>query len=143
MGSFTMIMTLDLTQGAPTQPLPGTSTRTNFKRIAWSRYRAAQPGIPAEGRSIHLQTFVHANGPKRRGITMQGAVTETSVSDVMDEIRSITEIHYPSDMLEVDEAFSKHLEYALSNSHRTTIVTGLRDSGGTYRGEIVISFGPR
>ena len=46
-------------------------------------------------------------------------------------------------MLEFAEAFSKQLEYALSNSHCTTIVSGLKDFGGTYRGEVVISFGPR
>ena len=74
---------------------------------------------------------------------MEGTVTETSVFDLMDEIRSITRINYPSDMLEFGEAFSKELEYALSNSHCTTIVSGLKDSGGTCRGEIVISFGPR
>ena len=132
-----MIMT------SPTQPLQGNPTRTIFKRVAWKRYRAAKQGVPAEGRSIHLQTFVDANGPKRRGINMEGTVTEMSVSDLMDEIRSITQITYPSDMLELDETFSKHLEYALSNSHCTTIVNGLKDSGGTCRGVIAISFGPR
>ena len=134
-----MIMTLDLTQGAPSQPLRGTS----FKRIARTRYRVTKLGVPAEGRWIHLQTFVDANGPKRRSINMVGIVTETSVSDLMDEIRSTTQITYSSDMFEFFEAFSKHLEYALSNSHCVTIVCGLKDSGGTYRGEIVISFGPR
>lgn len=138
-----MIMTLDSTQAAPTQPLRGTSTRTNFKRIAWTRYRAAKRGVPAEGRSIHLQTFVDANGPRRRSINMEGTVTEVSVSDLMDEIRSITQITYSSDMLEFAEAFSKHLGYALSNSHCTTIVSGLKDAEGTYRGELVISLGPR
>jgi hypothetical protein len=139
-----MIMTLDLTQAAPTQPLRGTSIRTNCKRIAWTRIRrSAKPGIPAEGRSIHLQTFFDANGPRRRSINMKGTVTEMSVSDLMDEIRSITQITYSSDMFEFAEALSTHLEYALSNSHCTTIVSGLKDSGGTYRGEIVISFGPR
>jgi hypothetical protein len=141
MGVITMIMTLDLTQAAPTEPLRGTST---CKRIAWTRSRgSAKPGFPAEGRSIHLQTFVDANGPKRRSINMEGIVTETSVPDLMDEIRSITQIAYPSDMLEFDEAFSKYLESALSQSHCTTIVSGLKDSGGTYRGELVLSFGPR
>ena len=143
MGSSTVIMTLDPTQAAPAEPLRGTSTRTNFKRIAWTRYRAAKPGIPAEGRSIHLQTFVDANGPRRRSINMKGTVTEMSVSDLMDEIRSIIQITYPSDRLEFAKALSMHLEYALSNSHCVTIVCGLKDSGGTYRGEIVISFGPR
>ena len=135
-------MTLGPTQAAPTQPLRGISTRTDFKRIAWTRYRVAKPGVPAEGRSIHLQTFVDANGPKRRGINMVGTVTEISVSDLMDEIRVIIRISYPSDMFEFSEALSKNLEHALSNSHCTTIVSGLKDSGGTYRGEIVISFGP-
>jgi hypothetical protein len=143
MGSSTTIMTLYPTQAAPTQPLRGTSTRTNFERIAWTRYRAAKPGIPAEGRSIQLQTFVDANGPRRRSINIKGTVTEMSVSDLMDEIRSITQITYSSDVFEFAEAFSKHLEYGLSNSHCTTIVSGLKDSGGTYRGEIVIPFGPR
>jgi hypothetical protein len=134
---------MSMTLAAPTQPLSGASTRTNFKRIAWTRYRAAKPGIPAEGRSIQLQTFVDANGPRRRRINMKATVTEVSVSDLMDDIRSIIQITYPSDMLEFAEAFSKHLEYALSNSHCTTIVSGLKDSGGTCRGGIVISFGPR
>ncbi len=138
-----MVMTLYPTQAAPAQSLRGTSTRTNFKRIAWTRYRAAKPGIPAEGRSIQLQTFVDANGPRRRSINIKGVVMEMSVSDLMDEIRFITQITYSSDMFEFAETFSKHLEYALSNSHRTTIVSGLKDSGGTYRGEIAISFGPR
>ena len=138
-----MIMTLDLTQAAPTQPLRGTFIHTNFKRIAWMRCRAANPGIPAEGRSIHLQTFVDANGPKRRSISMAGTVTETSVSHLMDEIRSLIQITYPSDVFEFDEDFSKHLEYALSNCHWTTLVNGLKDSKGTYRGELAISFGPR
>ena len=136
-------MTLYPTQAAPTQPLGGTSTRTNFERIAWTRYRAAKPGIPAEGRSIQLQTFVDANGPRRRSISMEGTVTEISVFDLMDEIRSIIRITYRSEMFEFAEALSKDLEYALSNSHCTTIVSGLKDSGGTYRGELVISFGPR
>ena len=143
MGSSTMITTLDSTQAALIQPLRGTSTRPVFKRIAWSRYRAAIPGIPAEGRSVHLQTFVDANGPKRRGINMEGTVTEVPISDLMDEIRSIIRIAYSPDILEFAEAFSKQLEYALSNSHCTTIVSGLKDSRGTCRGEIVISFGPR
>ena len=139
-----MIMTLDLTQAAPAEPLGGSSTRTNSKRIAWTRIRrSAKPGFPAEGRSIHLQTFVDARGPKRQSISMEGTVTEISVFDLMDEIRSIIRITYSSDMFEFAEAFSKHLEYALSNSHCTTIGSGLKDSGGTYRGEIVISFGPR
>ena len=74
---------------------------------------------------------------------MKGTVTEMSVSDLMDEIRSIIQFTYSSDTFEFVEAFSKHLEYALSNSHCTAIVSGLKDSGGTCRGEIVISFGPR
>jgi hypothetical protein len=106
--------------------------------VGWS----VKPGRPAVGRSIHLQTFVEAIG-QRGSINMEGTVTETSVSDLMDEIRSITQITYSSDVFEFAEAFSKHLEYGLSNSHCTTIVSGLKDSGGTYRGEIVISFGPR
>lgn len=138
-----MFMTLDPTQAAPAQPLRGNSTRTIFKRIAWSRYRAAKQVTPADGRSIHLQTIVDANGPKRRSINMQGTVEEISVSDLMDEIRSITRISYPSDNFELADVFSKHLEYALSNSHCTTIVSGLKDSGGTYRGELVVSLGPR
>ena len=136
-------MTRYPTEAAPAQPLGGTFAHTNFKRIAWTRYRAAKPGIPAEGRSIHLQTFVDANGPRRRSINMKGTVTELSVFDLMDEIRSIIRITYSSDRFEFAEAFSKHLEYALSKSHCTTIGSGLKDSGGTYRGEIVISFGPR
>lgn len=107
------------------------------------RREAAESGVPSEGRSICLQTFVHANGSKRRGINMEGAVTETSGSDLMDDIRSITQINCASDMLEFDEAFSKDLEYALSNSHCTTIVSGLKDVKVTCCGEIVVSFGPR
>lgn len=137
-----IIMALNPTQAAPTQPLRGTSTRTIFKRITWTRYSAAKPGFPAEGRSIHLQTFVDANGPKRRSINIVGTMTETSVSDLMDEIRSITRITYPSDMFEFAEALSRRLEHGLSNSHRTTIVSGLKDSEGIYRGDLVISFGP-
>lgn len=117
-----------------------TSTRTNF--IAWTRYRAAGRGVRAEGRSIHLQTYVDANGPKRRSINMEGALAEISVSDLTDEIRSIIQITYPSDKFELAEALSKHLGYALSNSHRMTIVIQLNDSEGTYRGELVLSFGP-
>jgi hypothetical protein len=76
--------------------------------------------------------------------TVSGKAYRVERSDtLMDEIRSITQITYSSDVFEFAEAFSKHLEYALSNSHCTTIVSGLKDSGGTYRGEIVISFGPR
>jgi hypothetical protein len=138
-----MIMSLDPTQAAPTQPLRGTSTRTEFKRIAWTRYRAAKPGIPAEGRSIRLQTFVDVNAPRRRSINMVGTVTETSVSDLMDDIRSIIQSTYPSDMFEFAEALSMQLEYALSKSHCTTIVSALTDSKGAYRGDLVISFGPR
>lgn len=137
-----MIMTLCPTQAAPSQPLRGTSTRTNFKRIPWTRHRAARRGVPAEGRSIHLQTYVDANGPKRRSINMEGTVTGISVSDLTDEIRSIIQIIYPSDKFELAEALSKHLEYALSNSHRMTIVMQLNDSEGTYRGELILSFGP-
>ena len=139
-----MTLTLDLTQAAPIEPRRETSTGTNFKRIAWTRIRhSAKPGVPAEGRSIRLQTFVDANGPKRRSINLQAIVTETSVSDLMDEIRSIIRINYPSDMLEFDEAFSKDLEYALSNSHFTTMVSGLKNSEGADRGFLAISFGPR
>ena len=43
---------------------------------------------------------------------MEGTVTETSVSDPIDEIRSVIRITYPSDMFEFAEALSKHLEYA-------------------------------
>ena len=89
------------------------------------------------------QTFVDTNGPKRRSTHMVGTVTETSVFDLMDQIRSIIQINYPSDMLEFDEAFSKDLEYALSNSHRTTMVSGLKDSEGADRGFLAISFGFR
>lgn len=135
-----MIMALDPTQAAP---LPGTSTRTNFKRIEWTRARAVKPGRPAVGRSIHLQTFVEATGPKRRSTNMEGIVTETSASALMDEIRSIIQITYPSDSLECAEGLSMHLEYALSTFHCTTIVSALKDSDATYRGELVISFGPR
>jgi hypothetical protein len=137
-----MIVTQCPTQAAPTQPLRGTSTRTNFKRIPWTRYRAAKPGFPAEGRSVQLQTYVDANGPKRRSIILLGTVTEISGSDLMDDIRSIIQITYPSDMFEFAEALSNHLEYALSNSHCTTIVSELTNSEGTHRGEIVVSFGP-
>jgi hypothetical protein len=143
MGVITMIMTLDLAQAAPAEPLGGTSICTNFQRIAWARYRAARPGCRAEGRSIQLQTFVDANGPRRRRINRKGTVTEISGSHLMGEIRSLIQITYPSDMFEFDEDFSRHLEYALSTSHCTTIVSGLKDSGGTYRGEIVVSFGSR
>ena len=138
-----MIITLDPTHAAPTQPLRGTFTRTNFKRIAWRRYRAAKPGCRAEGRSIHLETFVDANGPKCRSISIEGTVTEISVFDLMDEIRSIIRITYRSERFEFTEAFSKDLEYALSNSHRTTIVSGLKNSEGADRGVVAISFGPR
>lgn len=132
-----MIMT------SPTQPLRGNSTRTIFKRVAWTRYRAAKPGVPAEGRSIHLQTFVDARGPKGRNISMEGTVTEMSAFDLMDEIRSIIRITYRSEMCEFAEAFTRDLEYALSNSHCTTIVSGLNDSEGACRGVIAISFSPR
>ena len=139
-----MTLTLDLTQAAPIEPRRETSTGTNFKRIAWTRIRhSAKPGVPAEGRSIRLQTFVGANGPKYRSISMEGAVTEISAFDLMDEIRSIIRINYPSDMFEFDEPFSKDLEYALSSSHRTTMVSGLKNSEGADRGFLAISFGPR
>jgi hypothetical protein len=134
-----MIMALDPTQAAT---LPGTSTRTNFKRIEWTRAGAVKPGRLAVGRSIHLQTFVESIGPRRRSINMVGTVTETSVSDLMDDIRSIIQSTYPSDMFEFAEALSMQLEYALSKSHCTTIVNALKDSEGTCHGELVISFGP-
>lgn len=74
---------------------------------------------------------------------MEGTVTEISVFDLMDEIRSIIRITYRSEMFEFAEAFSKDLEYALSNSHCTTIVSGLKNSEGADRGILAISFGPR
>ena len=138
-----MIMTLDLNQAAPAEPPGGTSTRTNFKRIAWTRYRAMKPGWRAERRSIQLQTFVDANGPKCRSISIEGTVTEISVFDLMDEIRSIIRINYRSEMFEFAGAFSKDIEYALSHSHCTTIVSGLKNSEGADRGVVAISFGPR
>jgi hypothetical protein len=104
--------------------------------VGWS----VKPGRPAVGRSIHLQTFVEAIG-QRGSINMEGTVTETSVSDLMDEIRSIIQITYPSDRLEFAGALSRHLEYALGTSHCTTVVSALKDSKGDYRGELVISFG--
>ena len=73
---------------------------------------------------------------------MEGTVTETSVSDPIDEIRSVIRITYPSDMFEFAEALSKHLEYAPLqlplHDHRERI----EDSEGAYRGELVIPFGP-
>ena len=70
-------------------------------------------------------------------------MTGISVFDLMDEIRAIIRITYRSEMFEFAEALSKNLESALSNSHCTAIVSGLKDSGGTCRGDIVISLGPR